>query len=252
VPAREYKCKVTEILWLSPTVFTLRFEPFKKIAFEPGQFLSVQLPKRPSDSRAARRIYSFASGGSKDGYELCVQLVPDGRGSSYLASLKPGDAFHINAPFGDFTLETRSTRNACFVATSTGIAPFKSMVLSERFRKDPPAATLLLFGGRTEKEILFPGLFEGQGVEVVHALSQPSNFWNGFKGRVTDFLKSLPENWPWQETDFYLCGNGHMIEQVRQHLSSARNVPGLAIRQEAYFSTHAPLQSLNEVKKKVA
>lgn len=248
MPAREYDCKVISIDWISPSVFSLRFEPERSFSYEPGQFVSVLLPGEPADVRNVRRIYSFSSAGKKDGYELCVQKLPDGRGSSYLAGLKPGDTFRINAPFGDFYYETKSARNVCFLATSTGIAPFKAMVLSERFTKDPPAGALLLFGGRDEKEILFPGLFESRGVEVVHALTQPGEEWDGFKGRVTDFLKSLPEDWPWQETDFYLCGNGHMVREVRQHLLTARKVPLLAIRQEAYFSTHAP----SAAKKKVA
>jgi len=229
---------------LTPTVFTLRFEPSKSFSYQPGQFLSVVLPPELEGAtgiaRGARRIYSFSSPSKRTGYELCVQKVPGGKGSCYLASLRAGDVFRACAPYGDFLFETRSSRNACFIATGTGIAPFKAMVLSERFRKDPPAGAMLLFGARTENEILFPGLFEQYGVEVVHALSQPAGEWEGFKGRATDFLKALPDDWAWQETDFYLCGNGNMIEDARRVLQSGRHVSPRAIHQEAYFSTHDP------------
>ena len=249
MPAREYDCKVTSIVWITPTVFSLRFEPSRPFTYYPGQFLSVMLPNEDRGVRTVRRIYSFASPGKKDGYELCVQKVPGGQGTAYLSSLKPGDSLRISAPFGDFFMETKSHRNACLIATSTGIAPFRAMVLSEKFRKDAPAATMLLLGVRNESEILFPGLFEKHGVEVVHAVSQAVPGFDGFKGRVTDYLKALPESWPWQETDFYICGNGHMIEEVRHFLLKVRGVHPHAVRQEAYFSTHAPMASVEADKK---
>jgi CDP-4-dehydro-6-deoxyglucose reductase len=236
--AREFLCKVIELKWLSASIFSLRFEPSSHFSYLPGQFLSVVLPEEAGDVRSARRIYSFASPG-RNQYELCVQKLPDGRGSSYLASLKAGDVFRVSAPYGDFLFETQSSRNACFIATGSGLAPFRAMILSEQFRKTPPNAALVLFGARAESDILYPGVFESRGVEVVHALTAPSPNWNGFKGRVTDFLKTLPESWPWSETDFYLCGNGYMIQEVHHHLAYIRHVATHAIRQEAYFSTHA-------------
>ena len=240
MPAREYQCKVIAIQWLTSSAFSLFFEPSRRFSYEPGQFLSVLVPGGGSDPRAVRRIYSFASSGKKEAYELCVQKVEGGRGSCYLASLKPGDVFQISAPYGDFLFETPTNRNACFIATGTGIAPFKSMALSERLLKHPPQAAMLLFGARTEADILFPGLFENHGLEVVHALSDTPKVGNAFRGRVTDFLKSLPEDWPWQETDFYLCGNGFMVRDVRTYLTNVRHVNPRAVRAEAYFSTHAP------------
>lgn len=241
--AREITCKVLSVVWLSPSVFSLRFYPSKKIAFHPGQFLSVQIP----DPEKTRRIYSFAS--SEDGeYELCVQRIEGGIGSNYLASLQPGDEFRASAPYGDFVYNTKPSRNACFIATGTGIAPFKSMILSRSFKKNHPEAAVLLFGARDEKEILYPGLFEQHSIEVVHALSNPSHKWKGFRGRVTDFLRSLPQEWAWSETDFYLCGNGYMIQEVYQFLVQSRGVSPRAIRKEAYFSTHAVPASKPEAK----
>lgn len=244
MPAREYECTVTSLVWMTPTVFSLKFSPSKLFSYEPGQFMSVIIPNKGRDqSKQARRIYSFASSSKKEGYELCCQVVPGGQGSNYLASLKVGDVFKISAPFGHFFYETQPHRNACMIATSTGIGPFKAMVGSERFLKDPPHASLMLFGARNPKEILYPGFFQERGMDEVHAISDEFTGFNdlkhGFKGRVTDFLRSLPESWPWLETDFYLCGNGFMIEDVRKYLMQVRSVPLNAIHQEAYFSTHA-------------
>ena len=65
MPAREYDCKVLSIDWISPSVFSLRFEPERAFSYEPGQFVSVLLPGEPADVRNVRRIYSFLVGWKK-------------------------------------------------------------------------------------------------------------------------------------------------------------------------------------------
>src|SRR5205823_6638853 len=74
------------------------------------------------------------------------------------------------------------------------------------------------------------------GVESVVALSQPTDQWKGFRGRVTDYLRSLPSDWPWHTTDFYLCGNGEMLDEVRKILLGGRGVDPRSVHLEAYFA----------------
>ena len=38
------KCKVIEKRLISPTVFAVKFKPHRKFNFEPGQFISVEVP----------------------------------------------------------------------------------------------------------------------------------------------------------------------------------------------------------------
>ncbi len=233
MPAREVACKVIEKKWLTPTVVSLRFEPSKKFRFEPGQFLSVVVPN-PAGGRPLRRAYSFATA-PEQGFGLCVKHLPGGPGSSYLAALKEGDSFKAFAPYGDFFYEPRLGRQACFISTGTGVAPFISMLHSSHYRENPPAKAISLFGARTEDEIIYPGLFRSLGLEEVNAISQPKAPWQGFKGRVTDYLKSLPGDWGWHSTDFYICGNGEMVAEVRKILREGHGVPETSILQEVYF-----------------
>jgi ferredoxin-NADP reductase len=51
---------------------------------------------------------------------------------------------------------------------------------------------------------------------------------------VTDYLRSLGDDYPWQQTEFYLCGNGAMIEETKQLLAS-KAVPKESIHQEVYY-----------------
>ncbi|MGZ3699756.1 MAG: ferredoxin--NADP reductase, partial [Bdellovibrionota bacterium] len=220
MPATEVRCKITEKLWITPTVMRIRFEPSKKFRFEAGQFLSVVIPSLSSKVKPLRRAYSFAAPDREEGYELCIKHIEDGPGSSYMAGLDVGDSFQAFAPYGDFVYEQREARRVCFVSTGTGVAPFKAMAMSRKFQENPPLSALSVFGARDQEELLYTGFFEKLGVQEAAALSQPKAGWNGYRGRVTDYLKSLGAEWAWRETDFYLCGNGAMVTDVRKILLS--------------------------------
>ena len=242
--AREYRCIVQSARWITPSVIELRVATLKPVRFEAGQFVSLEVPGLPEPGtwkpRTVKRLYSLASApGAADGkeFELCIKYQKGGLGSEFVKRLKAGDEFNMRAPFGDFVYDTDPSRSACFIATGTGIAPMRSIVTSEHFQSQPPRKALLLFGASDAGEILYPGVFEQHGCEVVHALSRagrepgPST---QFKGRVTDYLKSLPAHWNWHGTDFYLCGNGEMIREVTRLLKEAHGVSPAAIRAEAF------------------
>lgn len=239
MPAREITGKVIDLKWLTPTVVGIRFESSRRIRYEAGQFLSVAVPHPDGRSKPIRRAYSFAvppEVAKETGHQLCIKVYEDGLGSNYMASLRPGNEFKAFAPYGDLIYEPRRGRGVCFISTGTGIAPFRAMLLSDRFREEPPVRVHCIFGARTADEIIYPGLFESMGVETVCCVSRPEGDFRGFKGRVTDYLRSLPLDWPWQATEFYICGNGEMIADVRNVLRQGRNVPAEAIHQEVYFS----------------
>jgi ferredoxin-NADP reductase len=237
VPAREYLCKVLQIKWLTPTVFDLRFEPTRKFRFDPGQFVSVIVPQG-EDRKPLRRAYSLAVP-PEQGWGLCVKVVTGGPGSTYLASLKPGDTFRASAPYGHFLYDHESGRDACFVSTGTGVAPFLAMIESGAYRDSPPQRATSIFGARTEDEIIYPGYFARLGLTEVNAISRPGPTFAGYRGRVTDYLRGLPADWPWDQTDFYLCGNGEMVDEVKRILK-ARGVPEAHIHKEVYFSSGQP------------
>jgi len=243
--AKEVTCTVIKKEHLTPTIIGLSFEPSKKFTYEAGQFLSIIVPKSEVLAKAVKRAYSFSSPDALSGYELCVKHVPGGLGSSYVAALKEGDTFKAFAPYGDFRYSTSPLRAVCFVATGSGVAPFRGIALSREFRENPPKKSLLLFGARNEEEILYRGSFEHLGIEVVHSLSKPTPFWGGHRGYVTDYLKVLPHSWNWHGTDFYICGNGAMAVEVTDFLRQARGVSANAIHSEIYFSpVRAPLKKV--------
>lgn len=233
--AIEFKCVVKSHRMLTPTVFEVTFDTEQPLEFKAGQFVSVIIPGAGPHGRDLRRAYSIASGPEARPVELCVKLVEDGPGTNYLYKMRNGETFRGVAPYGDFIYRTHSAKNACFIATGTGIAPFRSMVYSNQYRADPPARAYCLLGVRTESELLYTDEFKGlDRLEFVPIVSQPDGPWDGFRGRVTDYLRSLPASFPWVETEYYLCGNGSMITEVKAILAE-KGVIKEHIHQEKYY-----------------
>ncbi len=231
----EFQCLVKSFAMLTPTVFELSFEPNAPLPFAGGQFVSVIIPGAGPKGRDLRRAYSIASPPESPILELCVKLVEDGPGTQYLAKLRPGDTFRVVAPYGDFVYENKPGRGICFVATGTGIAPFRSIALSQEFNSQRPAQIHCLLGVRTEDELLYHEAFGNlPGMTFIPAISQPVGGWPGFRGRVTDYLRSLGSDFNWLETEFYLCGHGGMIQELKTFLTE-KGVDKDSIHQEIYY-----------------
>jgi NAD(P)H-flavin reductase len=235
MPAKEYRCEVKTFRMLTPTVFELTFDTHEPMTFEAGQFFSIIIPGAGPKGRDLRRAYSIASSPHVRPIELCVKLVEEGPGTNYLYKLRPGESFRAMAPYGDFVFEPKPGRHACFIATGTGIAPFRAMIFSEAYRAAPPASTTCLLGVRDEAELLYLDEFETlKDITWVPAVSRPSTGnWTGFKGRVTDWLRAQAD-FPWLETEYYLCGSGAMINEIKQLLAS-KGVGKESLHQEIYY-----------------
>jgi len=232
---QEYSCQVKSHRMITPTVFELVFETQGEFKFNAGQFISIIIPGAGPKGRDLRRAYSIASSPENKSVELCVKKVEGGPGTTYLHGLAVGSQFRGFAPYGDFTYEPKPGRHAVFIATGTGIAPFRSMVISELYKKNPPKTATLLLGVRTEDEVLYDAeLAQVPGLKWVPMVSRPNGKWAGTQGRVTDYLRSLGADFPWLETDYYLCGNGDMIKEVKAILAE-RAVDKESIYMEKYY-----------------
>ena len=105
-----------------PMLVRVRVEPDEPVSFLPGQYIGFRYNK-------TSRAYSISSSPDRSYLELCVRRVPGGRLSPDLCdNIKPGDSVTIRGPYGDLVLQDSSTRDIVFLATGTGVAPFKSML----------------------------------------------------------------------------------------------------------------------------
>ncbi len=220
---------------LTHDVVEFHFQPTPSFHFEPGQFVSVLIPGAGPGGRDLRRAYSIASEPEKAVLELCVKIVEGGPGTQYLNQLKIGDSIKGIAPYGDFVFKTHHQKHVIFVATGTGIAPFRSMVFSKVFAAAPPLTTTLLFGARDENDLLYTEEMKSRLNErgFIQAVSRNPET-KGFKGRVTDWLRQNEAHIAWKDTEFYLCGNGAMIDEAKL-IIQAHGVEKTSIHQEVYY-----------------
>jgi ferredoxin-NADP reductase len=242
--AQSIQCQVVSNQFITPTTFLLRFHAEPQFKYQSGQFISTIIPGAGPKGRDLRRAYSFASYPEEKFLELCIRKVDNGPGSSYLASLKEGDSFQALAPYGDFVYRTTSDRIPFFVATGTGIAPFRSMMLSEHFQSHPPKKAYCLFGTTVLSELLYVDLSQSVAqLEMIVCCSReesvsPASASEGRlamrTGRVTTALQEMITTLPLKAIDFYLCGNGAMIKEVKEILKDA-DVPKESIFQEKYY-----------------
>lgn len=151
---------------------------------------------------AETRPYSLYSGESDPELEILIRRVKGGRVSPCLADLEPGDAVTVEAPRGQFTLQpVLPGERVLFLATGTGIAPFRSFL-----RSRPDLDYFVVHGVRHFADD-FGAEFVPEARRVL-CVSGPAVPQGAFPGRVTDWL----DHGPWAGYDrAFLCGNARMI-----------------------------------------
>ncbi|MDK2742671.1 MAG: FAD-binding oxidoreductase [Nitrospira sp. BO4] len=211
---------------------TLR-EP-KEIAFKAGQFISFDVPK-DGFPYPVTRPYSIASPPFiSDRLLLLFNLIPGGPGSTYLHGLREGDPVTFKGPAGSFFLRDDLNKRILFVATGTGIAPFRSMLLTYLERNSIQPVTLV-WGLRYERDLYYQDEFRALAdrhpqFSFVTTLSRPGPGWTGAKGRVNGLIEERVTSI--NDLAVYLCGNGRMIKDVTTSIQAKGLCP---IYREQYY-----------------
>jgi NAD(P)H-flavin reductase len=214
---------------LSPHVFEFVFELPTPITYIPGQYATFIIDAQ------TRRQYSFAlpSTGTNE-FTIVVDVTPMGPGSKFFLERTVGDVVSVLAPLGTFRFE-QPTTPVVFVATGTGIMPFRSMI--ETYLTAGGTGDITFFWGlRHEEDIFWKDMLDQWQITYPNfhyslVLSKPSSAWQGKTGHVTEHIvKDIPQL---ETHTFYLCGNRHMISDVKTDLL-AHKVPEGQIKTELF------------------
>jgi CDP-4-dehydro-6-deoxyglucose reductase, E3 len=238
-----FAARLKEARMMGPRVRSLVFEredetPF---VFEAGQWVQLIFPFTDDKSRAVRRSYSIASppqGTSR--FELAVTKVDDGPGSSFLHDAAPGTTLNVKGPAGHFTRPFETAAPTLFIATGTGVAPFRGMIRDALFqgRTEP---LWLLFGVRSPDELLYGDEFATLAkahpcFRFEPSLSRPPSEWTGRRGYVQTHVKAL-----WSELSTshegaraYICGMKKMLTAAREVLRVELGVDRKRVHLEPY------------------
>jgi len=189
----------------------------------PGQYVEIGVV---GDS-VARQPYSIANAPDPErpGYvELAVGV---GSGSGTLDDLAVGGLCELFGPRGRFVREDMAGKAEIFVGTGTGIAPLRAM-LSSALANGGGAPLLLIFGARSESEILWRDELESLSrreprFHFEPTLSRPTESWHGRKGRVQDHLTELVA--PLRDARVYVCGVEEMVQDCVRRLNDELGFP---------------------------
>ncbi len=209
------KARLVESHEIAPLVrhFVFEVPEVERLQFKAGQFVSF------SEMLGGKKIirpYSIASLPDGNRFELCLNLVEEGIFSPFLFALQPGDAVEMGAPLGFFVIRNPE-KEAVFIATGTGIAPFRSMAPDYLSRPEARQLTLL-FGIRYENSIYYRNDFESlarrhSNFRFWPTLSRPESSWTGRTGHVqTHLLEAIGDR---RDLDIYICGLKAMVDDVR-------------------------------------
>ena len=233
---QRFRAKVIAVRQLTHDVRQIDLQLIEpsEIAFKAGQFVSFEVPDDRT-GRTVTRPYSIASPPSSSRtISLLLNLVPHGPGSTYLFGLREGDDTQFAGPAGNFYLRDDPERDVLLVATGTGIAPFRSMLLANAERPVPSKATLF-WGLRTQRDVYYRDEFTRLSREMavtasVITLSRPAPGWTGPSGRVTTLVER--EIHDVKRLAVYLCGNSGMISEVTRIIQTKGLCP---IFREKYY-----------------
>ena len=191
----------------------------EQLDFLAGQFVSFN---ESIDGKKITRAYSIASQPHGDIFELCLNRVQEGKLSPRLFDMQVGDCIEMQGPLGYFVMR-QPPSDSLFVATGTGIAPFRAMI-KDHLPKDRDHQFALVFGVRHERNLMYREEFERLASHHLNflfcpTLTQPGPGWKGRSGRVQSHLAELIGER--RDIDVYICGMKAMVDDVRQWLKTS-------------------------------
>ena len=212
----------------SPDLAVLTVRPDQPFAFEPGQYLSVQVLRWPR----VWRKYSIANAPRADGtLDLHIRAIPGGQVSTALVhDAQAGDAVLLGPARGGMVVDHSSARDVLCVAGGTGFAPMKAII--EGLATQPgsqPARRIRLFVGARRRPDLYDladlARLEAAcaQLEVVTVLSEDPEA-GGVHGLVHTVVRHQAS---WQDCDVFVSGPPAMVRatlRVLAHRASGEHL----------------------------
>jgi len=221
IPPSKFTALVKRIKPLADDVLQvdIRLPLHQSLIFAAGQYIDFLLPG------GERRSYSVASAtaepmGTID-LTLHISHMPGGLFTDPLfgGAIKERHRLEVEGPLGTFFLREDSAKPIVMIATGTGYAPLRSILL-DIFRKKIDRPVTLYWGGRRRKDLYLmeePEAWarEWPNFKFIPVLSgaTPEDQWTGRTGRLNRaVVEDLPDLSGHQ---IYACGVPAMVASAR-------------------------------------
>lgn len=231
----------------SVTILDLRYPIGRRTPFQAGQFLNVILDD--GDTRS----YSLANSPQhNDLAQLHVRHKADGAFSArILQQLEFHDTVEIEAPFGEFFVEDTEeegqspTNPIMLLATGTGFAPMRSIILDHIARKITRPVHLY-WGARSIEDIYQMNFVRAvaqrfEWFTFTPVLSRPDRDWDGATGWVQQAAIAAQPDLTGHQV--YACGSESMVHSAAGDLARKCGLDPNRFYSDAFVSA-VPTESI--------
>lgn len=233
-PVQDYTGTVTALADIAVDTRRVLVRLDRDLAFNPGQYLSWQLPGAPGQTRT----YSLANPPAQRRLvEFQIRRTPGGRCSDgwVFGDLAVGAQIRMAGPYGRFVLRTGRSEPAVLVAGGTGLAPITSMIRHALATGTGPEHLTLYQGARTLDWLYDADLFRALAAEHPDRFRyRPCLSEQGAPGYATGLVTDVlaAEHETLRGHVGYVCGPPPMVAAALKTLMAKRLFPRDIYREE--------------------
>ncbi len=219
-------------------VLDLRMPLHLNLKFAAGQYVDIILPD------GARRSYSIANPPVAQGIidlQIHIRYMAGGRFTEQVfGGLKAREKLTCEGPLGTFFLREDSNKPIVLIASGTGYAPIRSLILDSFARKI--ARPMVLYWGARARSDLYLGdepldwVRDHPTFKFVPVLSDalPGDAWTGRTGFVhTAVMADFPDLSGFQ---VYACGAPAMVDAARRDFVQRCGLPAEEFFADSFVS----------------
>lgn len=202
--------------------FTFRAPSGAWFRYEPGQFITLDLPLPGGN---VQRTYTLSSSPSRPlSISVTVKAGPDSIGTRWMLDhLRPGTVLKAWGPSGIFTTRCEPGKKYLFISAGSGITPVMSMTTWAWDSGEMPDI-VFVHAARSPRDIIFRQRLEEMadrvpGLQLHFTVDEPDPFssWHGYRGRLNQIMLGLMAS-DYLERDVYCCGPEPFMQAVRDML----------------------------------
>lgn len=210
--------KVADVVQETADAMSLYFSTgfFSKLKYKAGQFLTLSVEVA---GKEYQRAYSLNTAMNVDPLpSITIKRVDGGVVSNHiLDTVSKGAKIKALKPRGNFVFDPDpvASRHLVLIAGGSGITPIIS-IAKTALHMEPNTTISMLYCNRNEGSIIFNQKIEelrkkfARRFEVLHMLSEPTESWNGGKGKLDEEniggVIARFANWSKPRTEYYICG----------------------------------------------
>lgn len=235
----KYKLEFIHKEQIAADSWAMMFEKPDGFAYEPGQYVEINIEHDLRDDRGIKRWFTICSSPT-EGDIMIVTRITEKRSSFKNAffNLQPGETIDAGSAEGSFTLPSDPTTELVWIAGGIGITPFRSQTKFLLDNQEYNRKITLIYSNRSAEDICFEDLWAKAiehmpGFKLVQTLVDDiANSWAGERGMVDEamILRAISGV---KEKEFYLSGPELMVDAFVPKLE-AMNIPEKSIHKDHF------------------